>query len=147
MRCQKQYQKNFKKGENGNFIYFFKLSFGWFPTHKELKNCVIFITYCVEIFHFLFCHVFFIFRFQSFFGTQILLNFLFRLKKCFIVMYTFAEKNKITYRASTFLETFQFWRYLDFNIYLSVHFVRSKAKKVTQVTLTFLNFRLRQIIK
>ena len=30
MRCQKQYLKNFKKGENGNFIFFLKITSGLF---------------------------------------------------------------------------------------------------------------------
>ena len=35
MRCQKHYSKNFKKGENGNFIFFLKI------TKMEVDNCMI----------------------------------------------------------------------------------------------------------
>ena len=67
MWCHKQYIKNFKKGNIGNFIFFRKIKSGWFLTEMEVNNCIWSTHLLVKKKRIYFWCEFFIFRRSVFF--------------------------------------------------------------------------------
>ena len=63
-------------------------------------------------------------------------NYFHHLIKYLVILPVFAFQNRMTHTPDTLLKTFYFWRYDDFTLYLSVHFIRVGAKEVTEIILT-----------